>query len=111
MATWCFQILGRLAGVGVTVAIVNLLSTKAEAQQSPYTPYQHKALYLFNFAKYTEWPKSAFPNDKSPFVLGILGNDPFGSDIDIIKGKTIKGRKLVVRHLNSAREAADCHLL
>jgi len=97
--------------MGVTLTLVNLLSANAEAQQSPYTPYQHKALYLFNFAKYTEWPKTAFPDDKAPFVLGILGNDPFGSDIDIIKGKTIKGRKLVIRHLKSAQEAANCQLL
>src|SRR5689334_11365503 len=66
------------------------------AQSSPYTIYQHKALYLFNFAKYTEWPKEAFPDDNAPFVVGILGKDPFLSDIDIIKGKTIKGRKLAV---------------
>src|SRR6266581_5323115 len=66
------------------------------AQSSPYTLYQHKALYLFNFAKYTEWPKEAFSDDSAPFVLGILGQDPFRSDIDIIKGKTIKGRRLVV---------------
>jgi hypothetical protein len=81
------------------------------AQSSPYTLYQLKALYLFNFAKYTEWPKEAFPDANSPFVLGILGQDPFRSDIDIIKGKTIKGRKLEIRKLRSVEEVKDCHLL
>jgi len=81
------------------------------AQSSPYTLYQHKALYLYNFAKYTEWPKEAFPDESAPFVLGILGRDPFRSDIDIIKDKTIKGRKLVVRNLHSVEEANGCHLL
>jgi len=83
----------------------------AAAQSSPYTLYQHKALYLFNFAKYTEWPKEAFPDENAPFVLGILGQDPFRSDIDIIKGKTIKGRKLVVRNFRSVEEVTGCHLL
>ena len=81
------------------------------AQTSPYTPNQHKALYLYNFAKYTEWPPEAFADDTAPFVLGILGKDPFRSDIDIIKGKTIKGRKLVVRYCSSIQEVTGCHLL
>ena len=81
------------------------------AQSSPYTLYQHKALYLFNFAKYTEWPKEAFSDDSAPFVLGILGQDPFRSDIDIIKGKVIKGRKLVIKYFRSVEEVTGCHLL
>src|ERR1051325_10065707 len=88
-----------------------VFSTELHSQSSPYTPYQHKALYLFNFAKYTEWPKEAFADDNAPFVLGILGQDPFKSDIDIIKGKTVKGRKLVVRKFGSIQEVTGCHLL
>lgn len=88
-----------------------LLPLALFSQTSPYTPAQHKALYLFNFAKYTEWPISAFPDDNSPFVLGILGDDPFGSAIDIIRGKTIKGRKLLVKKFRSIQEAVGCHLL
>ena len=80
-------------------------------QPSPYTPNQHKALYLFNFAKYTEWPADGFPDDHAPFVLGILGKDPFQADIDIIKGKIIKGRKLSVRYFNSVQDVTGCHLL
>ncbi len=81
------------------------------AQSSPYTLYQLKALYLFNFAKYTEWPKEVFPNESAPFVLGIFGRDPFRSDIDIIKDKTIKGRKLVIKYFHSVEEVTNCHLL
>jgi len=103
--------LGQLAGVGVAFALMPLCPWHAAAQTSPYTLYQHKALYLFNFAKYTEWPKQAFADDNAPFVLGILGKDPFHADIDIIKGKTIKGRKLVVRYFDFIQEVTNCHLL
>src|SRR6266705_2140642 len=106
-----FNSLFRLAGLALAVALVLLRSGEVAAQTSPYTLYQHKALYLFNFAKYTEWPKQAFADDNSPFVLGILGDDPFRSDIDIIKGKTIKGRKLVVRKFHFVQEVTNCHLL
>ena len=87
------------------------LPDPAAAQTGPSTPYQFRALYLFNFAKYTEWPKESFADDAAPFVLGILGADPFGKDIDIIKGKSIKNRKLDVQYFSTAEEARDCHIL
>ena len=88
-----------LAATGMFLWLAAVAPGRLAAQSSPYTPYQHKALYLFNFAKYTEWPKEAFASDDAPFVIGILGADPFGKDIEIIKGKTIKGRKLEVRNI------------
>jgi hypothetical protein len=93
------------------LALLLTAPTRSFAQSSPYTPYQHKALYLFNFAKYTEWPKEAFASDDAPFVIGILGKDPFGKDLDIIKGKTIKGRKLEVKYFKTPEEVAGCHML
>jgi len=101
----------RCALSGLIAGLLMVFSIGLRAQTSPYTPYQHKALYLFNFAKYTEWPKEAFADDSAPFVLGILGKDPFERDIDIIKGKTIKGRKLVPRYFRSVQEVTKCHLL
>ena len=109
MSATRFPGLTRLTAVALAVALVAVNS--GQAQTSPYTPYQHKALYLFNFAKYTEWPKEAFTDDNAPFVLGILGQDPFKSDIDIIRGKTIKGRRLVVKKFSSIQEVTNCHLL
>jgi hypothetical protein len=52
-----------------------------------------------------------FLTTNSPFVLGIVGKDPFGKDIDIIAGKSIKNHKIVVQHFNTVAEAAGCHLL
>jgi hypothetical protein len=102
----------RWSRLGWRAALLYLvLPLGLAAQSSPYTLYQHKALYLFNFAKYTEWPKEAFADENAPFVLGILGQDPFRSDIDIIKGKTLKGRKLVVRNFRSVEDVTGCHLL
>ena len=60
---------------------------------------------------YTEWPKEAFPSESTRFVFGILGKDPFGKDIDIIKGETLKGRNIIVKPLANLQEATGCHLL
>jgi len=95
----------------IALSVLALTLCCLHAQTSPYTPNQHKALYLFNFAKYTEWPADCFFNENAPFVLGILGKDTFQADIDIIKGKTIKGRKLVVRYFSSVEDSLGCHML
>src|SRR5688572_19604719 len=41
-----------------------------------------KAAYLFNFARYTEWPVAALPESDSPITIAILGDDPFGEILD-----------------------------
>ena len=107
--SWNF--LKGLAGLGMLCWFITALPIPTLAQTSPYTPYQLKALYLHNFAKYTEWPKEVLGDESAPFVLGILGKDPFGKAIEIIEGKPIKGRKLMVKHFSSVQEVKDCHLL
>lgn len=77
----------------------------------PKTEYEHRALYLYNFAKFTTWPKEAFADENAPLVVGILGQDPFGADLNIIKDKVIKNRKLVVKTFNTVEEIKECHLL
>ena len=81
------------------------------AQTSTFKPYEHKALYLYQFAKYTEWPKEILGDENAPFVIGILGKDPFGKDIDIIQGKPIKGRKVTVKRFSKVQDVTGCHLL
>jgi hypothetical protein len=74
--------------------------------------YQVKAVFLFNFSRFVEWPASAFANANAPFVVGVFGHDPFGGDLDeVVKGEAVNGRPLVVRRVQSAAEAADCQIL
>jgi len=87
------------------------LDVLAQATRKPETPFEIRAWFLVNFATYTEWPKEAFADANSPFVFGILGKDPFEKDIEIVKGSLVKGRKLVVKHCSSMKEAESCHLL
>src|SRR2546429_1250447 len=51
---------------------------------APVSEYQLKAVFLFNFAQFVEWPPAALPGDSAPFVIGVLGKDPFGADLDDI---------------------------
>src|SRR2546430_3260611 len=47
---------------------------------APVSEYQLKAVFLFNFAQFVEWPPAALPGDSAPFVIGVLGKDPFRSE-------------------------------
>jgi hypothetical protein len=74
--------------------------------------FQLKAVFLFNFAQFTEWPTNAFTNSQSPVVIGVLGNDPFGTVLeDTIRGETVHGRKLTVTRFQRIEDIGDCHIL
>lgn len=59
--------------------------------------YKIKAAFLGHYFSMIDWPQKAFNDKDSPFVIGILGEDPFGTTIAPVLEKTIKGRKIVLR--------------
>ena len=82
------------------------------AQESPPSEYQLKAAFLFNFAKFVDWPPEAFTSTNAPMVIGILGEDPFGPDLEnTIHNKSIAGRAIVHKRVTSLAEARSCHIL
>jgi hypothetical protein len=95
------------------LSLIWLLSVGAgRAQESQPTEYQIKAAFLFNFAKFVEWPEEAFSEPNTPIVIGVLGKNPFGDDLErTVRGKTINGRSLTIKEFRSPTEARDCHIL
>jgi hypothetical protein len=74
--------------------------------------YQVKAAFLYNFAKFVEWPDSAFKSGKDPMHICVLGQDPFGSALEeAVSGKTLLGRSFVVADISDPGRAAECQLL
>jgi hypothetical protein len=84
-------------------------ATRGEIQES--REYAVKAAFLYNFAKFVDWPPESFKIEASPLVLGILGVDPFGAVLETLKGKTVKGHKLVIRKLPRLENFEDCQIL
>lgn len=85
----------------------------SSAWSAATTPeYQLKAVFLFNFTQFVEWPPQAFADANSPLVIGVLGNDPFGAYLDeTVRGETVNGRPLTVQRYSSVEEASKCHVL
>jgi hypothetical protein len=74
--------------------------------------YQIKAVFLFNFAQFVTWPAAAFADAESPFVIGVLGRDPFAGALDeAVRGEKLKGRNFVIQRYNRVEDVKSCHIL
>jgi hypothetical protein len=95
----------------VLAALLALAALHARAQAPP-TEYEVKAVFLFNFSQFVDWPAASFADPHSPLVIGVLGSDPFGKTLDeIVRGETVNGRPLAVRRYQSLEEIDTCHIL
>jgi hypothetical protein len=89
-----------------------VLLASAMAADTSSVEYRIKAAYIFNFAKFVSWPSAAFASADAPIVIGIVGKDPFGSELDqTIAGKTIERHLLQVKRLNETDPVDGCHIL
>jgi len=86
-----------------------------DRDSSDSSEYLIKAGFIFNFAKFVDWPPTTFAQPDSPIVIGILGTDPFGAIIDqIVQDKKIGGRGFVVKRLKwgtDLKDLKECKIL
>lgn len=85
--------------------------TYGHAQSIRSTEQVVKATFLYNFAKFVEWPDGTFTTPDSPIILCILGDNPFGRALAAIENKNIKGRRLGIRLCRDVSETTGCHIL
>lgn len=82
------------------------------AQSSVSKEYQVKAVFLYNFTQFIQWPSKAFSKAEDPFRIGILGNDPFGAFLDqTVLGEKVNGHPLVIQRYGNIEDVKDCHIL
>jgi hypothetical protein len=82
------------------------------AQTNLSKEYQIKAVFLFNFAQFVEWPAGTFSSVEAPFVIGVLGKDPFGDYLDAtVRDEKINGHAIVVKRFDDVAKVKDCHIL
>jgi hypothetical protein len=106
---------GGVAEILAALAAASLLfcaETPMAADTLAASEAQVKAAFLFNFAKYVDWPAAAFPDAAAPMTIGVLGTDPFGDNLQhVVEGKTVNGRPFVIKHLASGSELSGCQIL
>lgn len=96
----------------LTLWILVLGDMRAQAESSAPSRQQVQAAFLFNFAKFVTWPDDAFKHSRDMLVIGVIGEDPFGTTLEeTIHEKTIMGKKLAVKRFSKIEDAANSHIL
>src|SRR5689334_14536571 len=73
---------------------------------------QVEADYIYNFAKFVEWPERKFPTPTSPIRFCVLNDFSFEADLNrVVSGRSIAGRPLEVMQVRDASQGVQCHLL
>ena len=96
--------------VGSIILLVILIAAAVQiagiaADAAPTNEYKIKAAFLFNFIKFSTWPESKFKDDKT-IIIGIIGNNPFGRDIDVISKEKINNQPITIQRFGLFGEIA-----
>ncbi len=106
-----------LALVACTVAMTGAVEAGLGAENPVAKPaqisreYLIKAAFLYNFAKFAEWPADAFGDSSAPLRVCMIGDDPFGIALDSIVGKKVGQRRVITSRFADAAGTEQCHVL
>ncbi|MCG8587667.1 MAG: YfiR family protein [Proteobacteria bacterium] len=96
----------------VCLGISGLVVLAFARQASAVSEQELKAAFLFNFARFIEWPRDAFLSADAPFTIGVLRDDEFHAVIEeVVDGKKVRGRSVAVTHVGQPEEARGAHIL
>ena len=109
---WSNRLTPRSACVALLLVGAWVLPVRGvDAQQGP-TEYQVKAAYVLNFLKFVEWPGDSNADIHERWIIGIVGENPFGDELtQIITGKTVQGHELGVRQFQPGEDFRVCQVL
>ncbi len=99
---------GQAAALLAALVISAPLPVRAAASTPAPEEYEVKAAFLYHFAHLVDWPEPGNPGD--PFVIAVVGADPFGPVLDqVLAGKSVRGRPVVVERVATVTAAAAAH--
>ena len=113
----CAQSRPAQAGVGrikrllgpILVLLTCLLATDAypESKSAQYKEYEVKAAFMYNFLKFIDWPEEKMASNGNQIIIGIIGQDPFGSAADILKDKKVEDRDVVIKRFDGFQQLKE----
>ena len=96
----------------LTILAWLVVAAPCYADAAARSDHDSQAMYLVNFAKFTEWPDAAFTDAAAPIVIGIAGDEVLRYTVDnVLRGKTFHGRRLKTQNVKNAKDAANVHLI
>ena len=108
LSRWGSALLLPLLPLACWLPLANAQSAAGEIDRE----YDLKAVFLYNFTRYVRWPVECLGQPTQPFVIGVLGADPFGGTLDrIAAAKKVDEHPIQVRRFKSPSEYRQCHIL
>lgn len=105
-------LLNAVARFRLVLIVVLGTMVACAAQGQTVDEYQVKAAYMYNFAKFVDWPAQAFDSPAQPIVFCVLGQTPLGQALsNALSGKVVDKRPLVFRQLTDSKQAGKCQVL
>jgi hypothetical protein len=103
---------GRISKFGILFLIIlglwGLMAKAAPAQVQQAS--QVKAAFLYNFAKFIEWPPGTFADDRAALTLGFFDGDPMAEALESLQGKVVHGRELKVTRRRNIEGVKECQI-
>lgn len=111
--TWRFrQPLGPDCGLLLGLVALLAVSSNGRAHAAEASEYELKAAFLYHFAQLVDWPPQAFAEANSPMIIGVIGENPFGKQLEeSVRAKNINGHPLAIKEVQTPAECSTCHIL
>jgi hypothetical protein len=102
----------RLLFLAVTLAWCGFGAAPLQAQEFNRKEYQVKAVFLFNFIQFVEWPATSFPTAEAPIKIGVYGDDPFAGALEAaVHGEKVRQRSIVIERSSRLEALRECHVV
>ncbi len=74
--------------------------------------YRLKLAFLYNFAKFVEWPADSFSSPQAPLNICIVGRDPFDSELEQqVSERSANGHPYSTLRLRTSDDLSGCHIV
>lgn len=102
-----------LAGAGILAWFLGSPVWLARAaEDAGLSEHRIKAAYLYQFARYVEWPEGSFAEPDAPLTIAVVGADEIAAELSqMVAGRTVDGRTISVKRLKAGDALADIHVL
>jgi len=88
----------------VFIILIPIMSKIAYARN--ISEYKIKAGFIYNFARFTQWPEST-----SHINICLYGKDNFGSYLDDLNGKMINGKSIKTKRIRVLKSIESCNVV
>jgi hypothetical protein len=89
-----------------------LWSANARADHQTASESSVKSAFLYKFTHFVDWPPESLGSPGDPLAMCVMGRDELTEVLEhAVDGRSAQNHPLVVRRIESAREARECHLL